>query len=125
MKKIDILVNNAGVTKLANLQNLQMKDFDAILNTNLISVVNLTKLCTPHLISSKGSIVNVSSVAGTNAYSGIMPYCVTKAALDMFSKCIALELAPHQVRVNTVSPGTIKTNISIATGKTPEQYEQV
>ncbi|CAG9559397.1 unnamed protein product [Danaus chrysippus] len=112
--KLDVLVNNAGMGSNAAtlLEGDIMKDYDKLMSINLRAVVHLTKLAAPHLIKTKGNIVNISSVAGT--LTPIIPtainYCVTKAGLNHFSACAALELGRKGVRVNTVSPGPVKTD---------------
>jgi len=111
--KIDILVNNAGLW-LANtpfLQDPNYDGFDQVHNVNLRSVYHLTGLCAPHIVKTKGNIINISSGAGVKAMAGFGPYCVSKAGLDMLTRCLAAELAPHQVRVNGVNPGVFRTNI--------------
>ncbi|XP_030029035.1 uncharacterized oxidoreductase TM_0325 [Manduca sexta] len=111
--KLDILVNNAGIFKHDNIQNPDfMEIFDSIMATNMRAVAFLTNLAAPYLIESKGNIVNVSSISGRyigNPYK--ISYKTSKAALNHFTRCIALELAPHGVRVNSVSPGPVDTEI--------------
>ncbi|XP_022254480.1 17-beta-hydroxysteroid dehydrogenase 14-like, partial [Limulus polyphemus] len=68
-------------------------------------------LAVPHLIESKGSIINVSSVLGKRGDATLLSYTMSKGALDQFTRSVALDLAPKQVRVNSVNPGTIETNI--------------
>lgn len=104
--RLDVLVNNAGKGQNGTIESTSLEQFDDIMETNLRSVYHLTKLAVPHLIKSKGNIVNVSSVAGTRSFANSLSYCVSKAALDQFTRCVALELAPKQVRVNSVNPGT-------------------
>lgn len=118
------MVNNAAVLKPGDLENLKMEDFDLLVNTNLRAAIILTKLCIPHLIEQKGSVINVSSVAGTNSLPGLISYCVCKSGLDQFTKCAALELASRGVRVNSVNPGAITTNIVVKTGSSDEYYEK-
>lgn len=64
---------------------------------NVRSVMHMTMLAVPHITKTKGNIVNVSSVAGLRAFPGILSYCMSKAAIDQFTRCVALELAPKQV----------------------------
>ncbi|XP_030025308.2 2-(R)-hydroxypropyl-CoM dehydrogenase-like [Manduca sexta] len=121
--KIDVLVNNAGITGYSSIvTNDTMVLFDRIMSVNLRAAVFITHLTVPYLIETKGNIINVSSIASTCALSkGHYAYCTSKAALDHFSRCIALELAPQGVRVNTVNPGPVKTDIIENTG-TPEAF---
>jgi NAD(P)-dependent dehydrogenase (short-subunit alcohol dehydrogenase family) len=115
-KKIDILVNNAGQGDTNKISDIKMEDYDFIMDLNVRSVLRLTQLVIPHLIESKGNIVNVSSVAGLRA-SEVMPvYAMSKAALDQFTRCLALELAQKGVRVNSINPGVIETNAIFAMG---------
>lgn len=115
--KIDILVNNAGAgdDPKCLLADSTMTTFREIMKTNIDAVVNLTHLAANHLIQTKGNIVNISSVKVVMAK--YFAYGVSKAALDHFTKCAALELAPHEVRVNSVNPGPVKTN------NRPESYK--
>jgi NAD(P)-dependent dehydrogenase (short-subunit alcohol dehydrogenase family) len=96
-------VNNVGFTRGSNtIETLKIDDFDKVMSVNVRSIVQLTQLCVPHLIKSKGNIVNISSVSGTRSFANILAYGVSKAALDQFTKSIALELADKGVRVNSV-----------------------
>lgn len=105
--KLDVLVNNAGILANGSIENTSLQQYDEIMNTNVRAVYHLTMLAVPHLIKSKGNIVNVSSVAGNRSFPGILAYGMSKAAIDQFTRCTALELAPKQVRVNAVNPGMI------------------
>lgn len=109
--KIDVLINNAGILANGGIENTSLSQYDDVMNTNVRSVYHLTMLAVPHLIKTQGNIVNVSSVAGLRAFPGILAYSISKAALDQFTKCTSLELAPKKVRVNAVNPGVIITEI--------------
>ncbi|XP_004529532.1 uncharacterized protein LOC101450430 [Ceratitis capitata] len=122
--KLDVLVNNAGYGEAGNILDIDVDQFDRVMNTNLRSVFLLTKLAAPHLIKTQGSIVNVSSIAGLRSFPGASVYSTAKAGLDQFTRCIALDLAPHKVRVNVVDPGTIITDFQRRMGMTEEQYAQ-
>lgn len=111
--KLDILVNNAGFISLGSiLEGDILEAYDRTMRVNVRAHVNMTSLAAPHLIKSKGNIINISSVAAniTTSLPGRTPYCVSKAALNHFTRCVALELAGEGVRVNTVSPGPVKTD---------------
>ncbi|XP_036320107.1 L-xylulose reductase-like, partial [Rhagoletis pomonella] len=99
-----------------------VEQFDSILNTNLRSVFLLTKFAATHLVKTQGNIVNVSSVAGLRSFPNTSSYCTSKAALDQFTRCIALDLAPKQVRVNAVNPGVVVTDIHKRSGMSAEEY---
>ncbi|XP_051924769.1 3-oxoacyl-[acyl-carrier-protein] reductase FabG-like [Hippocampus zosterae] len=109
--RLDVLVNNAGILAMGGIETSDLATYDRVMNINVRSVYQLTQLCVPHLIKTKGCIVNVSSVAGCRSYPDNLAYCVSKCALDQFTRCVALELAPKQVRVNSVCPGVIVTDI--------------
>lgn len=74
-----------------------MSIFCRIMNANVRSVYHLTMLAVPHLIKSKGNVVNVSSVNGIRSFPGVLSYNISKAAVDQFTRCTALELASKQV----------------------------
>ncbi|XP_075980419.1 putative oxidoreductase TM_0325 [Anticarsia gemmatalis] len=110
--KIDVLVNNAGIGGNAAIwDDKAMEVFDKLMATNLRSIVFLTNLAAPHLIKTKGNIINISSVAGMEVLRAeCFSYCTSKAALDHFTRSVALDLGPKGVRVNTVNPGPVKTD---------------
>lgn len=95
---------------------------DNIMNINVRSVFHLTKLAVPYLIATRGNIVNVSSVNGMRSFPGVLAYNMSKSALDQFTQCVALELADKQVRVNSVNPGVVITNIHKRGGMDEESY---
>ncbi|CAH2092359.1 unnamed protein product [Euphydryas editha] len=111
--QIDILVNNAGATMENGglLGSDMMQTYDAIMSINLRAVVHLTTLAAPHLIKTKGNIVNVSSIGGVSPPGpGATNYNISKAALNHFTVCAAVELGGYGVRVNALSPGPVKTD---------------
>ncbi|XP_050354858.1 uncharacterized oxidoreductase TM_0325-like [Nymphalis io] len=121
--RIDVLINNAGVLAIGGIKDTNMEMYDKVMSTNMRAVYHLTMLCVPHLSASKGSIINVSSINSSKAYTNYLPYNISKAALDHFTKCVALELAPDGVRVNSVNPSFVKTNILKYVGLTDDQIE--
>ena len=123
--KLDILVNNAGMARPATIQAEDaMKAFDEVMSTNLRSVVYLTNLAAPHLVKTKGNIINVSSIASTKIMGpGTFAYNTSKAGLDHFTRSIAQELASSGVRVNVVNPGPVRTDFMDNMGITvPEDF---
>lgn len=120
--KIDILINNAGILERGSIETTSLAQFDTVMNCNIRSVFHLTHLAVPHLIASKGNIVNVSSVNGMRSFPGVLAYNISKSALDQFTKCVALELADKGVRVNSVNPGVIITNIHKRGGMDEKSY---
>lgn len=122
--RLDVLINNAGIIETGGIEETNLDQYDRLFNTNVRSVYQLTNLATPYLIQSKGNIVNVSSVTGMRASAGLLSYCMSKSAVDQFTRCVALDLAPKQVRVNSVNPGVIVTELHKRGGMGEEQYEQ-
>ncbi|XP_033741464.1 3-oxoacyl-[acyl-carrier-protein] reductase FabG-like [Pecten maximus] len=122
--KLDILVNNAGIVKVGGIDNTSMADYDAVMNINVRAPYQLTMLAVPYLTKTKGTIVNVSSVNGMRSFPNVLAYCMSKSAVDQFTRCTALELASKGIRVNSVNPGVIITEIHKRGGKTEEQYQQ-
>ncbi|KAI8120705.1 hypothetical protein FF38_10302 [Lucilia cuprina] len=120
--KIDVLVNNAGVLETGTIENTSLEQYDRVMNTNIRAVYQLTMLAVPELIKTKGSIVNVSSVNGIRSFPGVLAYNVSKAAVDQFTRCVALELALKGVRCNSVNPGVIVTEIHKRGGMNEETY---
>ncbi|XP_014098097.3 meso-2,3-butanediol dehydrogenase [Bactrocera oleae] len=121
--QLDVLVNNAGIFEVGNILDIDVEQFDRIFNTNLRAVFLLTKFAAPHLIKTQGNIVNVSSIAGLRSIRDVSSYCASKAALDQFTRCIALDLAPKKVRVNSVNPGVIVTDIQRRRGLSPKEVD--
>jgi len=120
--RIDILVNNAGVLEMGSIENTSLEQYDRVMNVNVRAIYHLTMLAVPHLIKTKGNVVNVSSVNGQRSFPGVLSYCVSKAAVDQLTRCVALELAPKGVRVNAVSPGVIITELQKRGGLNEEAY---
>ncbi|XP_026755760.1 3-oxoacyl-[acyl-carrier-protein] reductase FabG-like [Galleria mellonella] len=110
-KKLDVLVNNAGILEAGTIETTSLAQYDRVMNTNVRGPYYLTMLATPYLIETKGNIVNVSSVTGLRSFPNVLAYCMSKSALDQFTRCVALELALKGVRVNAVNPGVITTGI--------------
>jgi NAD(P)-dependent dehydrogenase (short-subunit alcohol dehydrogenase family) len=119
---LDLLVNAAGILTSGDWDHTSLDDWDVMLDINLRTVFALSKLAIPRLVESRGAIVNVSSVTGTRAFPNVLAYCVSKAAVDQLTRCLALELAPHGVRVNAVNPGVVRTNLHRAGGMEEERY---
>ncbi len=120
--KLDVLVNAAGIIGTGTIENTSLDDFDRMMDINLRSIFHLMQLAIPHLLKTKGNIVNVSSVTGLRAFPGILAYCVSKAGLDQLTRCAALELAPKGVRINAVNPGVVQTNLHRRGGMDEANY---
>jgi NAD(P)-dependent dehydrogenase (short-subunit alcohol dehydrogenase family) len=120
---LTILVNNAGVIGSGPVESTTTAEWDRVLDTDLKGPFFFCRAAIPHLKAAKGAnIVNVCSVAGVRPYANLAPYCVAKAGLDLLTECLALELAPAHVRVNSINPGVIVTNLHKASNAVPD-YE--
>jgi 3-oxoacyl-[acyl-carrier protein] reductase len=114
--RIDALVNSAGTTKFvahADLEGLSAEDFEAIFRVNLIGPFQMIRACLAALKASKGSVVNVSSVASILGTGSSIAYAASKAALDTMSHSLARALGP-EIRVNVVAPGYVRTPWQVA-----------
>lgn len=112
--RVDVLVNNAA-TNIAHGSCLTFTDdqFDKMVDLNLKSAFRLVRLFAPGMVERHdGSIINIASVAGIKAQPDSLLYSVTKAALIMMTKSMALEFSPNNVRVNAICPGLIQTKLS-------------
>ncbi|MBW4580306.1 MAG: SDR family oxidoreductase [Tildeniella nuda ZEHNDER 1965/U140] len=116
--RIDIVFANAGINGVwAPIEDLTPEEWDKTLETNLKGTFLTVKYAVPYLKRQGGSVVITSSVNGTRIFSntGATAYATSKAAQVAFTKMVALELAPHRVRVNVVCPGAIETGINEST----------
>lgn len=120
--KLDVLINNAGILETGTIENTSLEQYDRVMATNIRSIYHLTMLAVPHLIKSEGNIVNVSSVNGIRSFPGVLAYNISKTAVDQFTRCVALELAPKNVRCNSVNPGVTITNLHKRGGMNEEAY---
>ncbi|MFX0117674.1 MAG: glucose 1-dehydrogenase [Candidatus Hodarchaeota archaeon] len=121
---LDILVNAAGILKIGTLETTTLDDWDIMFNINVRSIFYLTQLAVPHLKKTRGNIVNISSVNGLRSFAGVLGYNCSKSALDQFTRCTSLELASAGVRVNSVNPGVIRTELHRRGGMDEERYQQ-
>ncbi|XP_067947910.1 uncharacterized oxidoreductase TM_0325-like [Watersipora subatra] len=122
LDKLDILVNNAGILEKGSIEDTSLTQYDRVMATNVRSIYHLTMLAVPYLIQSKGSIVNVSSVNGLRSFPGVLAYNLSKAAVDQFTRCVALELGNSGVRVNAVNPGVTITELHRRGGLDEQAY---
>lgn len=113
---LDILVNNAGILKRTPFLDISEDEWDAILDVNLKGYFLVGQAVARRMVDAEtpGAIVNVSSAGQAVAGPNLAHYCVSKAGVAMLTKEMALELAPHNIRVNAVAPGLIETDINRA-----------
>jgi glucose 1-dehydrogenase len=111
--RIDILVNNAGVTHAADFLDLHEDDFDRVLRINLKSMFLCGQGAARAMVKQQsGCIINMSSVNSELAIANQVPYVVSKGGVNQLTKVMALNLAPHGIRVNGIGPGTILTELA-------------
>jgi len=113
--RLDVLCNIAGISRLDHLANFDDAFWTRMLSVNLSSVFFLSQAAMPHLLESRGSIVNMASTAGLEGQAYNAPYCAAKAGVVALTKCMALEFSGGGVRVNAVCPGGVKTPLLHAT----------
>jgi NAD(P)-dependent dehydrogenase (short-subunit alcohol dehydrogenase family) len=120
--RLDVLVNAAGVIATGALEATTDETWDTMMAVNLRAPFRLMRAAAPHLRSTKGTVVNVSSVNGLRSFPGVLAYCVSKAGVDHLTRCAAIEMAPLGVRVNAVNPGVTVTNLHRRSGMAEPQY---
>ncbi|MFC8516449.1 SDR family NAD(P)-dependent oxidoreductase [Streptomyces sp. NPDC057257] len=125
---LHLMVNNAGVSGAmhASLLEEDFADFQRVLSVNLLGVMTGTREAARHMTAhGGGSIVNISSVGGVQAGPSVLTYRASKAAVIHFTKCAALDLAEHGIRVNCVAPGGIPTGLLASATATDEMTDRI
>jgi len=115
--RLDILVNNAVANPvMADVLHMEEAPFDLIMNANIKGYYFLSQAAAQMMVEQKsgGAIVNIASVGGYFVTPGLGPYCISKAAIIMMTKCLAVELGAYNIRVNCIAPGIVKTKFSEA-----------
>ena len=112
-KKIDVLINNAGISQTRLFTDITDEDWNNMLNVNLNSVFYMTQEVLPYMIHEKeGCIINISSIWGITGAACETHYSVAKAGVDAMTKSLAKELGPSNIRVNSIAPGIIDTDMN-------------
>ena len=116
------LVNSAGVIGNGGTKDTTTAEWRRIFAINVEGTVFMTRYAIPQLerAGAAASVLNVSSVAGNRPFATITAYCAAKAAVEMLTRCQALELAPAKVRVNCIAPGVVVTNLHLAANAVPD-----
>jgi 3-oxoacyl-[acyl-carrier protein] reductase len=121
---IDVLINNAAVGRFGLFPLMRLGDIDESLEVNLRTNVLLARLCTPSMVARRsGCILNVSSVNALRGNAGVAVYSATKAALDGFTRALARELGPSNIRVNALAPGYFESEM--VNGLTERQLQKL
>jgi len=128
--RIDVLVNNVGQHGKScevhgSGESYSLSNFDHVFAVNVRAVVQLTELAAPHLEKTGGNVVNISSALSVKPAPTIMFYSMSKAALDMFTHTVANVYAPRGVRVNSVNPGPVRSDIFTRQGIIGEDQVRV
>ena len=110
--KLDVLVNNAGISKFGLLMDMSLEEINDLVNTNLMGAIYLSKLAINNMMRNGGNIINISSVWGEVGASCEVIYSATKGGLNLFTKALAKEVASFNIRVNSVAPGVINTEMN-------------
>lgn len=111
--KIDVLINNAGISQIKEFTQITDEDWNNMINTNLNSVFYMSQEACHNMIhNKKGCIINISSIWGITGASCEVHYSVSKAGVDALTKALAKELGPSNIRVNSIAPGIINTEMN-------------
>ena len=122
--KVDVLINNAGIAQEKLFTQITDEDWNKMIQTNLNSVFYCTQEVVPYMLEKQaGSIINISSIWGVTGGSCEVHYSVTKAGIDGMTKALAKELGPSHIRVNSIAPGAIDTDMN--KNVTEEEWEEV
>lgn len=105
--RLDILVSSAGIFEHVAFEDLELEAWEQMLRTNLTSAFLCAREALPLLRESEGQIIHIADIAGFQCWPGYAHYCVSKAGLLMLTRCLAVELAGDDVRVNAIAPGTV------------------
>jgi NAD(P)-dependent dehydrogenase (short-subunit alcohol dehydrogenase family) len=108
IEKLNILVNNAGIGLVGDISQTVEEDFDRVMRVNVHSVFLVTKAALPLLLATRGSIVNIGSVAGSVGVKQRFAYCASKGAVQAMTRQIAVDF-PKELRINCIAPGTVQT----------------
>lgn len=122
--RLNVLVNNAGVFLMKPLTDCTDADIAQQLSVNLGGTLIAIREAIPHLIKTKGNVINISSTAGQGVFTGAAAYSAAKAGMDHATRCLAVELGPLGIRANAVSPGMTDTDMAapITTSKEMSQH---
>lgn len=110
--QLDILIANAGVGKFGSIEDLSPEDWQQTIDTNLTGVFYSVKAAVPALKETKGYVITISSLAGTNFFAGGAAYNASKFGVTGFTQAIMLDLRNHGIKVSTIMPGSVATHFN-------------
>ncbi len=115
MSQVDVLVNNAGLAQgLSSIQDGDVQDWETMIDTNIKGLLYISRALMPGMVERrKGHIINISSIAGKEAYLRGNVYCATKFAVDALTRSMRIDLLEHGIRVTSVNPGAAETEFSL------------
>lgn len=123
---VDILVNNAGIAAIGSLNEMEVSVWEQIIQTNVLGMYYVTKEVLPYLIDkNKGDIINVASTAGLNGNPNISAYSASKFAVIGLSQSLMKEVRKNNIRVNTLTPSTIASDMTLELGMTDGNPDKV
>ncbi|WP_299526064.1 3-ketoacyl-ACP reductase [uncultured Lutibacter sp.] len=123
---VDILVNNAGIAAFGSFNEMEVSVWENIIKTNVLGMYYVTKEVLPYLIEkNEGDIINVSSTAGLNGNANVSAYSASKFAVIGLSESLMKEVRKNNIRVNTLTPSTIATDMALELGITDGNEEKV
>jgi 3-oxoacyl-[acyl-carrier protein] reductase len=123
--KIDILVNNAGVYQFAPIEEITEEEFHREFNTNVLGMMLATQEALKHFGPAGGSVINIGSLASSLTPPTAVIYSATKGAVDAITRTLAKELGPRKIRVNSINPGTVITEGTVAGGFTEGDFRKM
>ena len=119
--RIDILINNAGIAKRASIEDVSLEDWDRVMNVNLRGAFLCCKMAGKQMIrQGEGNIINIASISGIMPDINLGAYSVSKSGLIMLTRLLSIEWAKYNIRVNSVCPGPIETQLMNEVFRTPE-----
>lgn len=119
--RIDVLINSAGINIRGAIDELNLADFQSVMDVNVTGTWLASRAVVPHMKKvGSGSIINLASALGLVGLSNRTPYCSSKGAITQMTKCLAIEMAPFNIRVNSICPGPFLTDMNIPIADTEE-----
>ncbi|MEP2236986.1 MAG: 3-ketoacyl-ACP reductase [Maribacter sp.] len=123
---VDILVNNAGIAAIGSFNEMKVSLWTKIIQTNVLGMYHVTKEVLPHLIAkNEGDIINISSTAGLNGNANVSAYSASKFAVIGMSESLMKEVRKNNIRVNTFTPSTIESDMTIELGMLNKGSEHI